>query len=71
MVRQLAVWEECCTLKIRIRARVSVSIGAQAELAVWEDGVVRSAKSLNQWELLSEFAKQTQQPQLLMAWPAG
>ena len=28
---------------------------------------MRSAKKLNQWELLSEFAKHTQQPQVLMA----
>ena len=33
---------------------------------MWEDGVLRAAKKLNQWELLTEFAKQTQQPQLLM-----
>ena len=38
----------------------------RAELQLWEYGVLRSAKKLNQWELLSEFAKQTQQPQLLM-----
>ena len=38
----------------------------KAELQMWEDGVLRAAKKLNQWELLTEFAKQTQQPQLLM-----
>jgi transformation/transcription domain-associated protein len=40
------------------------------ELQLWEDGVIRCAKHLNQWELLSEYAKATEQPALLMecAW---
>lgn len=47
----------------------------QAELSLWEEGVVRSAKSLNQWELLSEYAKAWpgSQPALLMecAWKSA
>jgi len=45
------------------------------ELALWEAGLVRSAKNLNQWELLTEFAKAlpTAQPELLMecSWKIG
>jgi len=47
----------------------------QAELALWEEGIVRSAKALNQWELLSEYAKAWpgSQPALLMecAWKSA
>jgi len=47
----------------------------QAELSLWEEGIVSSAKSLNQWELLSEYAKAWpgSQPALLMecAWKSA
>jgi len=47
----------------------------QPELALWEEGIVRSAKALNQWELLSDYAKTWPhtQPELLMecAWKSA
>lgn len=47
----------------------------QSELALWEGGVVRSAKNLNQWSLLTEYAKAyySAQPALLMecAWKSS
>ena len=47
----------------------------RAELGMWEQGLVRAAKHLNQWELLTEFAKSTPttQPTLLMEclWKIG
>jgi transformation/transcription domain-associated protein len=47
----------------------------QAELALWEEGIISSAKALNQWELLSEYAKTWpgSQPALLMecAWKSA
>ena len=47
----------------------------RAELMQWEHGLIRAAKNLNQWELLTEFAKSmpAAQPTLLMEclWKIG
>ena len=60
---------------IALIPQAATLFSAQAELALWEEGIVRSAKALNQWELLSDYAKTWPhtQPELLMecAWKSA